>query len=504
MGKAFGDRKTVIRGGGSVVYDRVGGALTFIQDQATFLFDNSATTPFGSADARLALLNDPRFTSITSLPVQNVAPKITRPFTPFVSPDGIPTGQATGDATYVLDQQFRIPYATQYSFGIQRELPGNFLLDVSYVGRQGRKLFAQADAAQVLDFKDLASGQFMLAAFNAVRAQIQSGARITPQPWIENQVGRGGTAFLAGAIPELFETGNSAAIINVLYSNDLIAPNVGMSSQFAANAYITSLGSSSYNGMLLSLRKRFSKGLEFDFNYTVSHSIDNQSSVVNTVFGGLVCDARNLRVCRGNSDFDIRHIINANGIYELPFGNGRWIGGNSPRWLNSIIGGWAVTGIATYRSGLPFSAVTNSFPINLAVDGPAAFNNGDAKALRARVHDTGSDPGSTIQFFADPKRVFDPDNPTSGALRYPLHGENGARNVLRGTRYWNVDTAVVKTFTMPWSESHKLKFRWESFNLFNHNVFALPENDISLSEFGQITGSASAARVMQFALRFEF
>src|SRR5262249_35722746 len=248
MGKVFGDRKTVIRGGGSVAYERVSGGLTFVQDQATFLFDNSKTTQFGSSNARTALLNDPRFTGIGALPVQNVAPSITRPFTPFVNSDGIPTGLATGDATYVLDQQFRIPYSIQYSFGFQRELPGNFLLEMAYVGRQGRKLFTQVDAAQVLDFKDPASGQFMLPAFNALQAQIQAGAAITPQPWIENQMAAAlgrpcaavfrapCTAFLAAAIPNLFETGNSAAIVNVLYANDLLRPNVGMSGQFAANA----------------------------------------------------------------------------------------------------------------------------------------------------------------------------------------------------------------------------------------------------------------------------
>ena len=275
-----------------------------------------------------------------------------------------------------------------------------------------------------------------------------------------------------------------------------------MSSQFAANAIVTSVGSSSYNGMLLSLRKRFSRGLEFDFNYTLSHSIDNQSSVSNTVFGGLVCDARNLRLCRGNSDFDIRHLINANGIYELPFGRGRWLGGNAPGWLNAFIGGWQVSGILGARSGLPFSTATGSFPISLALGGAAVINKGDANALRQRIHDDSA--SGTIQFFADPRKVFDSDNPTNGVLRYPGHGEIGGRNILRGPRFWNVDTALLKSFPMPWSETHKLIFRWESYNVFNHNVFALPNVDISLPDFGQITGSSSAPRVMQFALRYEF
>src|SRR5262249_14488230 len=182
---------------------------------------------------------------------------------------------------------------------------------------------------------------------------------ITPQPWFENQIGPGAPAALSrDSFRNLIRIGAASDTIQALYGLGRLAPNVGLSGQFSTNSYITNLGSSSYNGMLLTLRKRFSRGLEFDFNYTWSHSIDNQSSVVNTVFGGTICDVRNLRVCRGNSDFDIRHLINVNGIYELPFGRGRRFGGNMPGWLNAFVGGWELTGIYNYRSGLPFSTRT--------------------------------------------------------------------------------------------------------------------------------------------------
>src|SRR5205085_12681118 len=155
------------------------GGISFLQDQNTFIFANSATTNFGSTNARASLLNDPRFTGVNSLPVQNVAPAVTRPFTPFVDEDG-PFGTAVPSFNYAIDPHFRIPYSIQYSFGFQREVPGNFILDVSYVGRQGRKLFALADASQILDFKDPASGQGLIAALNGVQAQQNAGATIPP------------------------------------------------------------------------------------------------------------------------------------------------------------------------------------------------------------------------------------------------------------------------------------------------------------------------------------
>ena len=78
LGKVFGDRKTVIRGGASMVYDRVGGAVTFIQDQVSYIFDGSKTTSFGvSLDPLTSLTMDPRFTGIGTLPIQNAAPVIT-------------------------------------------------------------------------------------------------------------------------------------------------------------------------------------------------------------------------------------------------------------------------------------------------------------------------------------------------------------------------------------------------------------------------------------------
>jgi hypothetical protein len=495
LGAIFGDGKTVLRGGGSVTYDRPSGAITFIQDQVSYLFDNSATTQFPAVvNAAQTLLNNPRFSNINSSPVNNVAPTITRPFTPF----GL-DGLANGEFNYAVDQRFRTPYSIQYSFGFQRELPGDFILEASYVGRQGRKLFSQADAAQILNFRDPVSGQLMIDAFNGLQSQLLSGAAITAQPWFENMVAGGTQSVLDFAGLEA-ERGDTSDAIFLLYAFGVLDPNVGMSAQFGTNIYISNQGASTYDGMLVSLRKRFSHGLQFDLNYTWSHSIDNGSSITNTVTGGLVCDLTNLRVCRGNSDFDIRHLVNANFIYELPFGRGQRFGSGSPGWVNQIIGGWEVSGIFTARSGLPFSTTTGTFPVGFSFNSPAGINSTNAAALLGRIHDS----GSTIQFFDDPTAVFDPANPLDGALRWPRHGEVGSRNILRGAGFWNLDTAVMKNFKMPWSESHSLQIRWESFNAFNHHSFGLPALNIVGTNFGQITTSASAPREMQFAFRYSF
>src|SRR5262249_6010639 len=202
-----------------------------------------------------ALLLNPRFTGISSLPVNNVAPTITRPFTPFVD-SGFPFGLATGEFNYAVDQRFRIPYAMQYSFGFQREMPGNFILEATYVGRQARKLFSQADVAQALNFRDPASGQNMFDAFNALQTPLLAGitagtptatiiAGIPNQPWFENQlnaavqanfglancqalVGRSCTQFiLANATSRQFVTrGDTSDQVQRLFAQGLLLSNV--------------------------------------------------------------------------------------------------------------------------------------------------------------------------------------------------------------------------------------------------------------------------------------
>jgi hypothetical protein len=359
-----------------------------------------------------------------------------------------------------------------------------------------------------LDFKDPASGQFLMPAFNALQAQIQAGtpsAQIVAQPWFENQIssalgapcsdifGVSCTRVVRGFFSSLVSRGDLTDVLQALYGAQFLNPNVGLGGQFSVNSYITNLGSSSYNGLLVSLRRRYANNLQFDFNYTFSHAIDNQSSVANTVTGGLICDLRNLRTCRANSDFDITHLMNVNGIYALPVGKGQKFLGDAPGWMDQILGGWEVSGIATARSGLPFSTTTDSYPVGFFYNSPAVLvGPGNGAALSEDVHDA----GTAIQFFTDPATALK-------AMRNPQAGETGNRNILRGPGFWNVDLGVLKRFKMP-KEGHMLTFRWDSFNSFNHNSFGLPTANIRSSSFGRINSSSSSPREMQFALRYDF
>jgi len=527
----FGDHKTVVRAGSSIVYDRVLNTLVFELDQSNFLFSNTVPQTFGTpGDASTSLATDPRFTGVSTPPVVTASP-IPRPFTPSIDADGNPIGlaQQGGVPTFfAFNQNLRTPYAITASFGVQRELPGNVIVEVDYFGRFGRRLVAIGDAAQTLNFKDATSGQFLNTAFGNVQTQVQNGVdpgAVTAQPFFENQLTNQLGSFgldCPGAAPffgltannctqlaaqlasSFFPVGDVSTTILVLSQAGVLAPNTGLDAQTGSAGYIGNFSSSNYNGLLVSIRKRFSANLTADFNYSFSHSIDNVSEINNNfVFfsatgQGLICDLRNLRICRASSDFDARHTFNANYVYTLPIGKGQRFLGGAGALLNLLVGGWGTSGIITWHSGYPFSINSNTFPINFTQPAPATFT-GPLSAIRQNIH---SENGQ-IQFFAS-------QSAANSAFSYPFGGGTGTRNAVRGPNYSNVDMGLFKNFVLPWSERQHLQFRADAFNVFNNVSFKSPSNSqspgnsLNSPNFGILTEQENNPRVLQVALRFEF
>jgi hypothetical protein len=518
LGNVLGDRKTVLRVGAAMVYDHTAlSSINFIQDQSNYLFSNSANQNFGGATPTATLASGPRFTDINAVPVNPPAPAFVNPLTPFVA-NGVGFGASFGanqTFNYTVDPHFKTPYALTFTAGIQRELPGNFQLEMSYFGRFGRRLFSIADAAQVTDFKDPASGQTLVQAITALELLARQGATTVPaQPFFENQVSSAlaaqGAAPCAPACTQsiysnnmtTLQLGNLAGLVQNLTSFQNtgqgfpLPPGVGLPAQFPENAYISNKGWASYNGLLTTLRKRLSNNLQMDFNYTFSHSIDNFSAIANNVgFNNqIICDARNLNACRGNSEFDVTHSITAYGIYDLPIGRGQWIGRNMSSWLHQIVGGWEVVPLITWHTGFPFSPITGVSTTSQGADALGIFN-GNQSAIATNLH---FDPNSGgIQLFKNPAAAV-------AAFSAPTGQSIGNRDIFRGPGFTNVDLAVVKNWHF-FGERYRLQFRAEAYNTVNHPSFALPQTtNINSGQFGQITATSSTARVLQFALRVDF
>ncbi len=306
------------------------------------------------------------------------------------------------------------------------------------------------------------------------------------------------TQLAAQLASSYFPVGDLSSTILTLAQTGVLAPNTGLYAQTGASGYIGNFSSSNYNGLLLSVRKKASNNLTFDFNYAFAHSIDNVSEINNSFVdftasgAGLVCDLRNLRICRASSDFDARHTFSVNYVYTLPIGKGQKFLGGAPAWLNYIVGGWGTSGIISWHSGYPFSINSNTFPINFTQSAPAVFV-GPNSAVKQQIHQE----DGTVQFFAS-------QNNANNAFAYPFGGDTGTRNAVTGPNFSNVDMGLFKNFAMPWSDHQRLQFRTDAFNVFNNVSFAPPSNGLNSASFGIINAQQNAPRVLQVALRFDF
>jgi hypothetical protein len=243
------------------------------------------------------------------------------------------------------------------------------------------------------------------------------------------------------------------------------------------------------------------RGLQFTANYTWQHSIDNVSLIANTNGSGgtgLVCDSLRPRLCRGTSDFDITHLFNSSVTYQLPFGRGRQFGGNLPKVLDEVIGGWDISGIPSWRSGPAFTPTGEAFVASYANNAPVLFN-GNYSAIQKQVHKVNG------QLF-----MFKDQNAAVNSFQGPIGFNIGSRNILRGPKAFEFDAGVAKTFAL--YREAKLTFRADAFNALNHPVFSSPTTGgtnadiIGASQFGQLTSTTGNQpyRVLQLALRLEF
>jgi hypothetical protein len=524
------DRKTIFNGGGGVVYDQqVINAIQYQQTQYSYLFQSSATNnliaPATAANSSQynTLATDTRFTSLAAAPPPPAPPVQTRPtYEPFVTGTGAnanPYGLANGGAfNETIDRNLKTPYSIQFNAGMQHEFPAGFLLKVNYAGRLGRRLMGQADAEQLVDFTDKVSGQTMGQAMGNLTTWLRNNPSANPanapiQPWFENVlysantlygVGMSNTDFIAADLAPYPVRGDFADTMWLLSAYGLQPDNVGMASQFSENTFYTNKGFSAYNGMLVTLHKNPGHGLQFDLNYTWSHSIDNVSVTANTpAYGGygFICDVQRPRLCRGNSDFDVTNYLSGNFLYQLPFGRGRTFGANAPWWANEAIGGWELSGLPSWHTGNAYFVAANAFVAGYSNDAPAILT-GNKSLLKTQVNKV----GTTLYANANPQAAY---NQYIGPVGFNI----GARNNLRGPGFVRMDLGLGKTFPI-YKEGVVLKFRADAFNATNHPSFATPSSDgdsitNTVQQFGVLSSmaapiDANGYRVLQLALRLEF
>ena len=526
----FGDGdKTVIRAGFSRVYDRAG-------MQLLNTFDANAPGGLSSTTTNPCCIDGAgevaRVTGLNTIPPTN---SIGSPYyTPATTPIAFPqTPNNFGEAiTWGIDQSIKTPHAYAFDFSIGRQLPDGFSLQLSYVGRLGRRLLTQRDLMQPLDLVDPKSGIDYFKAATAISKLAQStnngpagplgptqltpaqfdqalgptvaywgnllkasGSSTAPAPGTTYMMPTGATTTdIAQAAYALYVTSGAFTGDEVvgLGNIDLF----GLLQDTSSNQYFfngktgellnqqlttsyawSSIGRSNYNALQANVRKQFRNGVQFDLNYTYSKSIDFTSGAARLGFsstanigapGSRLVNAFSPGQVRAVSDFDTTHQINANWIAELPFGKGRSFGRNASGLADAFIGGWQVSGLARWTSGFPFTVDNGQF---WATDWD---EQGSGQLMAIPKTGAFKQPDGTVSVFANPAAALQD-------FVHPFPGQSGSRNVLRGNGYAGWDMNLSKRWKLPW-ESHSLQFRWDVYNVPNLKRFnVLPSGATGLT-----------------------
>ena len=555
--------KTVIRAGFGMYYDHFGeGMLSTFDQSGSFglssLLSNSAQVQTAASS--------PRLTGLNTIPtLDNNGNPIFTPSPPAVFPETFPPGNFC--ICWGLDNSIKSPYSYAMDFSIARELPHNMSIEVGYVGHLGRRLLAQQDMAMPKNLKDPQSGitYFQAAQAMATLGRANGGNGTNPSAVTSATIGptaaywqdlispaAAGDQYnygsLLGSNPAcgfnpgtqqgypisptsdpvqmvyqtyLCNSFNETSALFVFDVNGVPGTNADVNGnpvntyfptpgqftwfdgQYSSLYAWRSISTSSYNALEVTFRKQMAQGLQFNFNYTYSKSIDDASDAESVGewggLGGNVINSWSPNQLRGPSDFDLRHQINAEWVWGIPVGIGHAYANGISKGLDAVIGGWQISGVSRWSSGFPVNVGTCfCFETNWQLTGTAValtkVNTGRT------LFNEGPGVGKLYNMF--------PQGPAAVSnFGVPLPGFSGARNQIRGDGFLSADLELTKAWKMPFSDRQELEFTWDTFNTFNIKRFNVQNASLATGNantFGNYTHLLTNPRVMQFGLRYQF
>jgi hypothetical protein len=433
-------------------------------------------------------------------------------------------------AAFGIDREITQPRVHQFNLSVEREVGFDMAVEARYVGTLGRGIWRGVDYNQVSaqgafleDFLRARSNGFLAVAgggdfnpaYNAAIAGSQPLTYITQfgggslnNTTVRNNIQTG----QAGALADFYLSGAGAATATI--ARQAFYGNAGI---YAADNIING-ASTDYHALQLETRRRFKNGLFWQANYTFAKSLSDSTGTAQSRFEPFIDNARP-GIERTRSEFHITHVLNANAIWELPFGEGRRFMDRSGL-LNALAGGWQVSGIVHWQSGIPFSilAARGTFNRTGRSAGNMAVTDLTRDELQALIGIFKQPDGRV--YFIDPK-VIDPatgrgvgTDSLGNAATFagqvffnPTAGEIGTlqRLSLDAPSIVQMDLSLSKRQRI--GRRYSAEFKIEAFNLFNSPIFDFADTDINSTTFGRITQlepNATGSRVLQLALKFNF
>ncbi|HEY3938332.1 MAG TPA: TonB-dependent receptor [Bryobacteraceae bacterium] len=431
----FHDGKTAVRMGYGIFHDRT--------------FGNLFTNLTGNPPFQAGFQNYPNLDFANQagpiVTVAGLAPPVTQP-----APSASVQNGTYLSGISVLDPLLTNPYTQSWNVGIQRQLGNGMSLEVNYVGSGSHRLFRTVDGNP-------------------------------PLPWLV------AAAQANGSLPRSI-SGGSLRILP-----ELGLPQVTGNTAFAEPIVTKSIGNSTYNALQAVFHKRFSRGFQFQGAYTWSHAIDDAADPLVAPGGNrnIARNSFNLKEERGSSDYDLRHRLIVNFVYELPFGPGHKLLGNGI--VGRVVGGWQLAGLSTFQSGHPYDIYSS--------------RDSEYTGLSNRP-DLVGDPSIPA---GAPRNQVGPEISAFAVQPFGRPGDLG-RNVFTGPRYYDTDVNLSKNFAL--TERFNLQLRAECYNIFNRVQFENPDvngdTTASPGTFGQALSTltqpdgTTSARQIQLALKLRF
>jgi hypothetical protein len=405
---------------------------------------------------------------------------------PFPTPLNPPSNYPFRDngAFVFQDQNIKPANTQQWNLSLQKQFGQNWLVSATYLGSKTTHIWL----GQNLDRSVI----------------IQAGMTA---PGIVSTAGMTGTSGPCTLLYEgkqvTFPTCNSPATVVVNGVNNesarkaLVLTNPNAGPIFNGGLLMArSIGNGSYNGLLVAVQHRLSRGFSVLANYTWSHCLD-EGEIAQDI-GDNFQDPGNPRGEWGNCGFDRRRLANISLVAEMPR--------LASPWMQRLLGHWSASTIFVATTG-SYLNVTDGSDVSLVGLGGVPGTGGTGSDRPNHV----GDPFTAGTIAGNPTCVGPSQvhtslhwfNPCAYKVQAPLTFGNSARNSLLGPGRWNMDASVWRTF--PLTERYKMDLRAEAFNLFNHPQFGNPATTLSnTSTLGRITTLAYGPRILQLALKLTF
>ncbi len=435
------------------------------------------------------------------------------------------------NSLWTFDPNLRTPYVQQWSFGIEREIANNTAFELRYVGNHSIKVFRAINYNEVNIFENGFLGEFLNAqanlAANGGSTFAPGAAGTVPLPIFSTLfagVSAGNGYGNAGFINNLTNN-NVGALAFTLANNPVFrtnranltfngqpAPNFFLANPNASGITGLTNGSfSNYNALQAEIRRRMSRGLMLQANYTFSKTITDGGNSQSTLESYRTL--RDIRLDRHRPAWDQTHRFIGNFIYELPFGAGRrWLNGGVPV-LGKLIEGWSFGGIMNWQSGQPLGVFSgrstfNQFNVGL---NPAQLTGISFEEFR---NNAGIFKTPSGVFFINPDMLNVTTNSRGqatgatlkpGMLEAPAPGTFGnfPRNAITGPSFTQWDFSLTKR--TKFFERADMEFKATFYNAFNQANFVFGDiTAFDTANFGRISGQRGSPRVIHFILGINF